>query len=139
MDIFRSNPQLEYVATSPPYLAGQTMTQISNQVNWTPRLRAQLQNDHMYLPQTNACSRSPFSSTGGGQVGGAQDQAVVVRYPVFDREYVPPPSKCGVPLQPKNVKRGRSSSGYRSSSQSWGSSRQIFGGWGNARSGWSSY
>ncbi|CAL8125826.1 unnamed protein product [Orchesella dallaii] len=97
------NDQLDYAATSPAYLAGQTVATISDNVNWTPELRRELQQDHQFLPQVNACSRSPFSSTGEGQVAGSQvvgaEVTIEVSYPTGVVEYVPPPqSDCRNPV-----------------------------------------
>lgn len=123
---------MEYVATRPQHLQGQTMTQLANQVEWTPELRSQLQNDHRNFPQVNACSRSPFSSTGQGQVEGALDQSATVQYPTVDREYAPPPRPCEVP-PPEINKWGGYKKGFGGSRQRLSDYRRNSG-WGNSRS-----
>lgn len=103
------NESLEQVATSPPHLAGLSISQISNQVRWTPELRAQLQDDHRNLPKVKYCAKSPFLTKKGKKFtkgrGMGPPSLASVLYPKVDKEYVPPPRHCASGEVHKRIKR----------------------------------
>lgn len=50
--------ELEWVAMTPPHLAGLSMTAISNNVDWTETKREELMNFHEAHPHIGKCSRN---------------------------------------------------------------------------------
>lgn len=88
---------MDFVATSPSYLEGMTIREISDMVEWTKELRSELQHDHMNLPQINLCT----GVAAGPLIWGAAGDAVgifssgsglttEVTYPRGIKEWHPP-------------------------------------------------
>lgn len=89
---------MDVVATSPARLEGLSIREISDRVDWTSELRAELQQDHMNLPQVNICPQ--ISSITGME----DNRTSVVTPPRNVVEWIPPPDNSCVSKLPHKAR-----------------------------------